>query len=91
MTPDEQVPRDVLDKGKPMPLSGPAYVNSTPIPICAQQLTFHYVVWDFRAMGVYRADAMCSRLVHLRVAFLARWSQAVEEQYHPWWDRGGIG
>ena len=84
---DEQVPRDVLDKGKTMPLFGPTSMNSVSIPICDQQLTFHDLVWDLRARGVYRTDAMCSRSVHLRVAFLARWSQAVEEWDRPQWDR----
>ena len=84
-TRDEQVPRDVLDKGKTMPLFGPTSVYSASIPICAQQLTFHDGVWDFRARGVYRTDAMCPRLVHLTVAFLAKWSQAVEEWDRPQW------
>jgi len=87
---DEQVPRDVLDKGKTMPLFSPTSVNSASIPICAQQLTFHDREWDFRARGVYQTDAMCSRSVHLRVAFLAKWSQAVEGWDHPQWAHSGI-
>src|SRR5215467_6601808 len=74
---DEQLPRDIFDKGKPMPLFGPAFVNSASIPICIQQLVFHYERWDFRARGVYRADAMCSRSVQPRVAFLAMLCHAV--------------
>ena len=60
-----------------MPLFGPTSLNSASVPICAQQLTFHNEVWDFRAREVYRTDAMCPRSVHLRVAFLAKSSQAV--------------
>jgi len=37
-TRDEQVPRDVLDKVKTMPLFDPTSMNSASSPICAQQL-----------------------------------------------------
>jgi hypothetical protein len=80
---DEQISRDIFDKGKPMPLFGPAFVNSASIPVCFQQLVFHYGRWDFRARGVYRTDAMCSRSVQPRVAFLAMLCQAV-------WHRGAM-
>jgi len=70
-----------------MPLFDPTSMNSASSPICAQQLTFHDGVWDFRARGVYRRDAMCSHSVHQRVAFLAKWSQAVEESDHQQWNR----
>jgi hypothetical protein len=73
---DERILRDVLiDKVKPITI-GPTFVNSASIPTCAQQLVFHYGIWDFRAGSVYCANAMCPRSVQLRVAFLAMLSQA---------------
>ena len=52
---------------------------------------FHDSVWDFRAGGVYGTDAMCSPLVHLRVAFLASLSQAVKGTVHSGKDQWPLG
>ena len=84
---DERIPRDVLiDKVKPIAI-GSTFVNSASIPICVQQLVFHYGKWDFRARGVYCTSAMCPRSVQPRVAFLAMLS---EVRWEDIWD-GGAG